>query len=110
MAERKIGTVVYWQNLSPILAIFRLAPEGGSSFPDYRAGQYIALRREQCKLTKKVIAPDGQIDYVPDLDENGVQKRGPVTHSYSISSAPFETQQTGQLEFYIILEIDEKGE
>jgi ferredoxin-NADP reductase len=110
MAERKIGTVVYWQNLSPILAIFRLTPDSGSPFPDYRAGQYIALRRESCKLTKRAIGPDGQVDYVPDLDENGIQKRGPVTHSYSISSAPFETQQTGHLEFYIILEIDEKGE
>src|SRR5439155_26096820 len=85
-------------------------PTGRSPFPDYRASQYISLRREQCNLTKKVIAPDGQIHYVPDLDENGVQKRGPVTHSYSISSAPFETQQTGQLEFYILLEIAEKGE
>jgi ferredoxin-NADP reductase len=43
------------------------------------------------------------------LDEKGNPKRGPVTHSYSISSAPFETEQEGFLEFYVILEVDEKG-
>ncbi len=109
MAERKLGTVVSWRNLSPILAIFRLLPERGSKFPDYTAGQYIALRRDDCKLTKKVIRANGEVDYVPDLDEPGNQKRGPVTHSYSISSAPFETCQNGYLEFYIVLEIDKHG-
>ncbi len=110
MAERKRGTVFYWQDLSPTLAIFRLMPESGSQFPKYKAGQYIALRRENCKLTKKVISANGKPDYVPDLDEHGNEKRGPVTHSYSISSAPFETEQKNCLEFYIILEINEKGE
>jgi ferredoxin-NADP reductase len=110
MAERKVGVVIYWQNLSPVLSIFRLTPELGSKFPDYLAGQYIALRREDCRLTKKVIGPDGKVDYVPDLDESGNQKRGPITHSYSISSAPFETQRMGYLECYVILEIDEAGQ
>jgi ferredoxin-NADP reductase len=84
-------------------------PQEGSSFPDYKAGQYIALRRDDCKLTKKQVSADGRIEYVPDLDENGNPKRGQVTHSYSISSAPFETKQEGYLEFYIILEKDEHG-
>ena len=39
----------------------------------------------------------------------GNPKRGAVTHSYSIASAPFETEEKGYLEFYVILEIDEKG-
>src|ERR1041385_9229051 len=107
MAERKVGTVVYWHGLSPMLAIFRLMPQDGSPFPDYKPGQYIALRREDCKLTKKVGMDKGVPVYGPDLDEQGVQKTGQVTHSYSISSAPFETQERGYLEFYIILEKDE---
>lgn len=109
MAERKVGTAIYWQNLSSILSVFRMIPQDGSSFPDYKAGQYIALRRDDCKLTKKSVSADGRIEFVSDLDENGNPKRGPITHSYSISSAPFETKQTGYLEFYIILEKDEHG-
>ena len=109
MAERKIGRVVYWQNLSAILAVFRLLPQEASRFPDYKSGQYIALRREDCKLTKKIGVVDGESVFGPDLDENGNQKVGPVTHSYSISSAPFETRQMKWLEFYIILERDEQG-
>jgi ferredoxin-NADP reductase len=46
---------------------------------------------------------------VPALDEFRNQKRGAVTHSYSISSAPFETIQKGFLEFYVILEMHEEG-
>jgi ferredoxin-NADP reductase len=84
-------------------------PEEGSKFPPYKAGQYIALRRENCRLTKRVVSSEGKIHYVPDLDENGNQKRGPVTHSYSISSAPYETEQHGYLEFYVILERDDRG-
>lgn len=110
MAERKNGAIVYWRSLSPKLAIFRLRPEDESSFPSYKPGQYMALRRDNCKLTKRVTDPDGNVSYVPDLDENGKQKYGPVTHSYSISSAPFETLQEGYLEFYIILEKTPRGE
>ncbi len=109
MAQKKAGTVVYRNNLSPILAIYRLVPESGSKFPDYQAGQYIALRREDCKLTKKIPGPDGLPHYVPDLDEFRNQRRGAVTHSYSISSAPIETIQKGFLEFYVILEMHESG-
>jgi ferredoxin-NADP reductase len=61
-------------------------------------------------LTKKVVGPDGHRKYVLDLDGSGKPKRGPVTHSYSISSAPFETSEHGCLEFYVILERDERGE
>jgi ferredoxin-NADP reductase len=110
MADKKIGTVVYRRNLSPVLAIFRLVPEEGMAFPLYRAGQYIALRRENCRLTKRVVRSDGSIVYVPDLDEKGKQKRGPVSHSYSIASAPFETELQRYLEFYVILHLDDKGQ
>ena len=110
MADKKIGTVVYRRNLSPVLAIFRLVPEEGMAFPVYRAGQYIALRRENCRVTKKVVRSDGRIEYVPDLDENGKQKRGPVSHSYSIASAPYETLLHRYLEFYVILHLDDKGQ
>lgn len=109
MAERKVGRVVNWHDFSPILSTLRLMPQDGSNFPDYKPGQYIALRREDCKLTKKVGMRDGHPLYGPDLDENGNQKIGPVTHSYSISSAPYETKTGGFLEFYVILERDEEG-
>ena len=108
MAERKIGRVVYWKDLSDILAIFRLMPQEGSNFPDYKAGQYIALRRDDCKLTKKVNV-DGTSKIVPDVDDSGKQKVGPVTHSYSISSAPIETKKDTYLEFYLVLEKDHEG-
>jgi ferredoxin-NADP reductase len=110
MAEKKIGTVVYRRNLSPVLAIFRLVPEESMNFPLYQAGQYIALRRENCRLTKKVVTTDGRIVYAPDLDEAGKPKRGPVSHSYSIASAPYETLLHRYLEFYVILHLDDKGQ
>ena len=109
MADIKIGTNIFRRNLSPILTILRLSPEEGSKFPPYAAGQYIALRRENCRLTKRVVDPAGKIQYVPDLDQDGKRKYGVVTHSYSISSAPFETEQHGHLEFYVILERDDRG-
>jgi len=109
MAELKVGTVVEWRTLSPVLAVFRLLPEAGSPFPDYKAGQYMALRREGCRLTRRVIGQDGRPHFVPDVDDEGHQKIGPVTHSYSISSAPFETGRDGHLEFYVVLEKDETG-
>jgi ferredoxin-NADP reductase len=110
MAERKTGTVVHWQQLSSILSIFRLMPEDGSPFPEYKAGQYIALRREDCRLTKRMVGEDGKPHYVPDEDEARNRKVGPVTHSYSISSAPFETVRGRYLEFYVVLEAGECGE
>ena len=109
MAELKSGTVVDFQKFSTILAAFRLMPESGSRFPDYKPGQYIALRRENCRLTKRVVDPDGALHYVLDLDEFNNPKLGPVTHSYSIASAPYETQDNGYLEFYIVLDGDEWG-
>jgi ferredoxin-NADP reductase len=109
MAEIKVGTTIFRRDLSPILTVFRLIAEPGNKFPTYKAGQYVALRRENCRLTKRTALPNGRVQYLPDLDEHGVQRRGPVTHSYSISSAPFETALHGYLEFYVILELDEKG-
>jgi ferredoxin-NADP reductase len=109
MVQRKTGFAVSWQSLSPILGIFRVQPAAGSRFPEYEAGQYIALRREDCALTRRVTDADGQVRYVPDLDATGVQRRGPVSHAYSISSAPYETQQEGFLEFYVVRELDEEG-
>jgi ferredoxin-NADP reductase len=108
MAERKIGRVIYWQNLSSILALFRLMPQDGSKFPDYKPGQYIALRRDDCKLTRKINV-EGLTRIVPDVDDHGAQKIGPVTHSYSISSAPYETVENEYLEFYVVLEKSEEG-
>ncbi|HEY5615845.1 MAG TPA: hypothetical protein VIL52_07460 [Bacteroidota bacterium] len=110
MAAQKTGTVTHRHDLSPYLSLFRVMPESGSQFPAYQGGQYIALRRNNCKLTKRVIHPDGTIEYIPDLDEQGNQKSGPVAHSYSIASASFETKQHGYLEFYVILELQETGE
>ncbi|MEE8606999.1 MAG: hypothetical protein V3S55_05305 [Nitrospiraceae bacterium] len=109
MAKTKVGTVVYWRRSSPLLAVFHLMPESGCKFPGYKAGQYIALRRDDCLLTKKVVGADGKVEYVPNLDSPGNQKQGPVTHSYSVASAPFETLEKGYLEFYVILEKNEKG-
>ena len=109
MTQRKTGFAVSWHSLSSVLGIFRLQPAAGSRFPDYEAGQYIALRREDCALTRRVTGADGRVRYVPDLDASGVQKRGPVSHAYSISSAPYETQREGFLEFYVVREVDEEG-
>ena len=105
MPDVRTGTVTRWRQLSPVLATFRLAPEEGHPFPTYEAGQYVALRREDCRLTRKVKGPDGGTRYVPDLDETGRQKRGPITHAYSVASAPFQTAAEGHLEFLVVLEL-----
>ena len=111
MAGRKAGTVTYKKNLTSTLMIFRLMPEDGSAFPPSKAGQYIALRRDDCKLTKKTgIGKDGAHVYGPDLDDTDQQKIGPVTHSYSIASAPCEQEAHGYLEFYVVLEVIKQGE
>jgi ferredoxin-NADP reductase len=109
MAEKKVGTVNYWRYSSDILAVFRLVPAGGSKFPSYKAGQYMALQRSDCRLTKKVVGDGSKVEYVTVLDPQGIPRRGAVTHSYSIASPPFETEEKGYLEFYVILEIDETG-
>lgn len=109
MADLKEGTVVRLAKLSPLLVTFRLMPEGGNRFPDYKPGQYIALRRNNCRLTKALVEPDSGVRYVPDVDASGNPKLGPVTHSYSIASPPYETQEHGYLEFYAVLEEDHWG-
>ena len=104
MAERKTGRVTYKHDLSPILTIFRVAPETGSTFPPSHAGQYIALQRDDALVTKRAgVRPDGKPTYEPDLDPSGKQKTGPVTHAYSIASAPWEQERYGYLEFYVAL-------
>ena len=109
MVEMKHGRIAEWKSLSSSLAIFRLVANNGGRVPPFEAGQYIALRRDDCLLTKKV--KDGsEVRYVPDLDADGKQKRGPVTHSYSIASAPFETAEGKYLEFYVVLERDGHAE
>ena len=107
--EMKHGRIAEWQTLSSTLAVFRLVAGNGGRVPPFVAGQYIALRRDDCLLTKKVKEGD-EVRYVPDLDADGKQKRGPVTHSYSIASAPFETEAGKYLEFYVVLERDGEGE
>ena len=105
MASPKTGTVVYKKDLSPALVIFRVNPEAGSVFPPYAAGQYIALGRDDALLTKKVgVDVGGKPQFGPDLDESGQQRVGPVMHSYSIASAPWETSERGFLEFYVVQE------
>ncbi len=106
MAEKKFGSVIERRELSSILMTFRLAPARGDRFPDYQAGQYIALRRDDCKLTKRVKEPDGTSRFTPDLGPDGKQRSGQVAHSYSIASAPYETAEQGWLEFYVVLELD----
>jgi ferredoxin-NADP reductase len=108
VAEKKTGRAATFERLTPVLARFRLRPEDGSPFPEYRAGQYIALSRPDCKLTRRVPGTDGKPCYLPDLDESGQPRRGTVTHSYSIASAPWETRERGHLEFYIVLEVGEQ--
>ena len=110
VAERRIGTITAWVDIAPGLATFRLKPHLGGSFPDYRAGQYIALTREGCKLTVKVKEQDGAIHYAPLQNADGTPKLGPVTHSYSIASAPCETKESGELEIYITLEKHANGQ
>ncbi len=109
MADKRVGSIVYWRKSVPSLGVFRLMPEEGYKFPAYKAGQYIALQRNDCRLTKKIVGPDKKVEYVTILDDHDNWKRGAVTHSYSISSAPFETEEKDFLEFYVILEVDEKG-
>ncbi|HWE26292.1 MAG TPA: hypothetical protein VG496_20315 [Myxococcales bacterium] len=103
MADLKSGRIVEWKQLAPNLSLFRVIASDGAPFPSYQAGQYIALRRDDCLLTRKVKEGD-KVTYVADVDENGKQKRGPVTHSYSISSAPYESAKGNFLEFYVVLE------
>jgi len=104
MAEKRVASISSWEDLTTELSVFRLTPQAGTSFPDYKAGQYIALSREGCRLTAKVKDPDGSVRYEPALNDDGTPKIGVVTHSYSIASAPFETRQRGDLEIYITLE------
>jgi ferredoxin-NADP reductase len=104
MALKRTGEIVAWRSLSPILSTFRVVPEPGTILPPYQAGQYIALTRDDCLLTRKVRQADGSAAFVPDLDESGTRKRGTVTHSYSVASAPFESRAGNYLEFYVILE------
>lgn len=104
MADLKQGVVSSFDRLSDELAILRLLPEDGSRFPAYKPGQYIALRRDDCRLTRRVVDESGRVRFVHDVDDSGKPRLGPVTHSYSIASAPFETESGGHLEFYVVLE------
>lgn len=109
MAEIRQSSIAFFHRLSPVLCVMRLLPEDSRRFPDYKPGQYIALRREDCHLTKRVLDANGRPRYVLDVDASGAPRRGPVTHSYSIASAPFETARDGQLEFYVVLEKGDDG-
>lgn len=104
MAEKRVGTISAWTEVVPGLSVFRLKSAPGTKFPEYRAGQYIALTREHCKVTNKVKDADGHIRYEPAFNDDGTPKTRAVTHSYSIASAPFETQERGEIEIYITLE------
>lgn len=103
MAEKRTGTISAWTELTPRLAVFRLSPQAGTAFPDYKAGQYIALIRQNCRHTVRSEKAGGS-GYEPAFNPDGTPKMGPVGHSYSIASAPFETRATGDLELYVALE------
>src|SRR5512137_1716867 len=109
MAVKRLGRVIYRRSLSPLLQIFRVVPMDGAHFPPYIAGQYIALSRDHCKLTRKLSGPDGRPLYEYDIDHHGHIRRGSVTRAYSIASAPYETEQLGYLEFYVALETIKSG-
>ncbi len=110
MAGTKLGTVCHKRKLSAIQMSFRLMPETGSEFPSYKAGQYIALRRDDCRLTRKAgVGADGRPVFEPELDESGRQKIGSVTHPYSIASAPWETLEHGFIELYITRDMGAHG-
>lgn len=102
MAVRRTGTVVDKDLVAPGLLRFRLMPENGNPFAGYEAGQHIALHRDDCKLTRKLgTGQDGKPVYEPECDPWGRQTVGPVTHSYSIASAPADTAEHGWLEFLV---------
>jgi len=109
MAEKRTGTITSWTEVVPGLSVFRLGPQPGTAFPEYRAGQYIALTRENCKVTTKLKDAEGRIRYEPTLNEDGSPKTSSVTHSYSLASAPFETRERGEIEIYITLEKLDEG-
>ena len=105
MVQSRTGTVIYKELVSETLIRFRLMPEADNRFPDYEAGQHIALRLDDCKLTRKLgVAPDGKPVLEPEFDPWGNQTIGSVTNSYSIVSAPAETAEHGWLEFFVALE------
>jgi len=108
MSEWQAGTVVNWRRLTQSLATFGLIPGPDLCFPSYEAGQYIALRRNHCKLTHLVADSKGRLRAAPQI-ENGRQQLGPVTHPYSIASAPFEAAEHNRLEFFVVLERDTDG-
>ena len=110
MVQRRAGSIVYREDLSPHLMILRLMPELGSRFPPSKAGQYIALSSDDCELTTKIgIGSDGKPVYGHALDESGARRTGKVTHSYSLASAPWEQETHGYLEFYLALEMLRDG-
>jgi ferredoxin-NADP reductase len=110
VAGLKVGTVWHQRKLSSIQMSFRLMPETGSAFPSYQAGQYIALRRDDCRLTRKAgVGADGRPIFEPDVDESGRQTIGSVTHPYSIASAPWETLEHGFIELYITRDMGAHG-
>ena len=105
MAGLRTGTVVHRDIVSQTLIRFRLAPEDGHRFPDYEAGQAIALHRDDCKLTRKTgVGPDGKPIREPEYDPWGRQTVGPVTNYYSIASAPSDTSAHDWLEFLVAVE------
>jgi ferredoxin-NADP reductase len=104
VAERRVGTITSWTEFASGLSTFKLKPQSGPPFPEYEAGQYIALTRENCKVTTKVKDAEGHVHYELAFNEDGTPRTRAVTHSYSIASAPFETRETGELEIYVTLE------
>jgi len=109
MAEWRTGSVVELQRLSASLATFGLMPAPGTRFAAYVPGQYIALRRERCRLTQLVTDAHGAHHALAEVGRVGRPTYGPVSHPYSIASAPYDAAAQNRLEFCIGREIDADG-
>jgi ferredoxin-NADP reductase len=108
MTEWRTGSLAELQRLTDSLAVFSLAPEPGTCFPGYEAGQYIALRRERCRLTHLVVDAHGGKHAVAQSNHSR-PLFGPVSHPYSITSSPYDAAAGNRLEFLIAKEIDLDG-
>ena len=78
MAGKRVGTITYWRKSSPNIGIFRMIPESGHNIPFYKAGQYVALQRNDCRLTKKVVREDKSV--IPNEDRSRIPTPLPPRH------------------------------
>src|SRR5262245_36722442 len=115
MAGKRVGTITCWRKSSPNIGIFRMIPESGHNIPFYKAGQYMALQRNDCRLTKKVVRDDKKIEYVTILCARDDPKGGrsriatslPPRHRHSRSEVKLSHMRVSLfLTFFDFLDID----